>query len=127
MRLELTPIVVAGISSVFGLISGAVGSFLAPWANWGVEQRRNRQAHQRQMIAEARLNFSGTPRRREDIRRNKAYVTIKGHLSQGVIGLIEQQNTTGGEQAIQDQLIGELSAWRKNGNWSNYFSKLLNS
>lgn len=36
--------------AVIGIVGGAVGSFVAPWANWGVEQRRERLAHRRALV-----------------------------------------------------------------------------
>lgn len=33
-NVELTPIVVVGIFSVFGVISGILGSLIAPWVHW---------------------------------------------------------------------------------------------
>src|SRR5213080_1807801 len=96
--IELTPIVVAAISSVVGLISGAVGSFLAPWANWGVEKRRLRLTQRKTIIDDARRMFSGTPLSREQIRGTIEYAAIRSHLPQELINRIEQINVIGGER-----------------------------
>ena len=41
-EIEMTPLVVAAISSVFGLIGGAITSLAAPWVHWGIEKRRDK-------------------------------------------------------------------------------------
>ena len=47
-------IVVALIGGGAGLATGVVGSLFAPWANWGVEKRRQRQANRVERIKEWR-------------------------------------------------------------------------
>lgn len=44
--------------AVIGIVGGAVGSFVAPWANWGVEQRRERLAHRRTLVREWRAGVA---------------------------------------------------------------------
>lgn len=34
--------ITVSVAAVVGAIAGAIGSFLAPWAQWGVEKRRRR-------------------------------------------------------------------------------------
>lgn len=38
-----------------GATTGAVASFVAPWANWGVEKRRQRLESRRKLIHEVRM------------------------------------------------------------------------
>jgi ribosomal protein S24E len=111
--LELTPIAVAGISSVFGLISGGIASLIAPWANWRIEKRRQKQLQRRKIIDEARHDLSGTPYRREVIRKLHAYSAIRTHLSEELVGNIEAHNRGGGEEAIQTNIMRELSDLEK--------------
>lgn len=47
-------IVVALIGGGAGLATGAIGSLVAPWANWGIEQRRLRRAIRLERISEWR-------------------------------------------------------------------------
>jgi hypothetical protein len=105
--LELTPIVVAAISSIFGLISGGLGSLIAPWANWGVEKRRLRVDRQRNIIDNARRNLTNYSR--EQIRNSAEYAAIRSHLSADVVNKIEARNTIGGEQSIHANIMQELS------------------
>jgi len=39
------------ISGIVGLVTGAAGSLIAPWAQWAVEKRRNRFSYQRELVA----------------------------------------------------------------------------
>ena len=47
-----------------GLATGAVASFVAPWANWGVEKRRQRRESRRKLIHEVRTWAKGRTDRR---------------------------------------------------------------
>lgn len=49
-----TEIIVAAISAGVGLATGALGSLVAPWANWGVEKRRLCRASRVERIQEWR-------------------------------------------------------------------------
>jgi hypothetical protein len=47
-------IVTTIIGAVAGLISGTLGSLIAPWANWGIEKRRNLRESRRTLLNETR-------------------------------------------------------------------------
>lgn len=49
---------VAIIAGVVGLITGAIGSLVAPWANWLVEKKKQKLAYRRQLISDARTAIS---------------------------------------------------------------------
>jgi hypothetical protein len=44
-------IYVAVIGGLSGLITGAIGSLVAPWVNWGIEKRRKKMDRHRELIA----------------------------------------------------------------------------
>ena len=64
---------------------------------------------QRGLIDSARIFFSGRTLNREIIRQSPTYATIRSHLSPSVTANIERRNTTGGEQAIQENIMRELA------------------
>jgi len=43
-------LIAASSGAIAGLISGVVGSLIAPWVQWAVEKRRNRQNYRRELI-----------------------------------------------------------------------------
>lgn len=74
--------------AVIGIVGGAVGSFVAPWANWGVEQRRERLAHRRALVQSWRegvarfakeLTYLGKPDERAYLERDW-YLSLRPHL-----------------------------------------------
>lgn len=46
--------------AVIGLGTGTLGSLVAPWANWGVEKRRERLTHRRALVKSWRHGISVT-------------------------------------------------------------------
>jgi tetrahydromethanopterin S-methyltransferase subunit E len=42
------------IIAIIGFVAGAVGSLIAPWVNWGIEQRKQRRASRNALINNAR-------------------------------------------------------------------------
>ncbi len=54
------------IAAVVGLLSGAVGSLLAPWANWGVEKRRKRFDARHEIISRGRQAVARVVQHRDD-------------------------------------------------------------
>lgn len=44
----------AVIAALVGLISGCIGSLIAPWVHWGIEKKRLKLQARRQLISEAR-------------------------------------------------------------------------
>lgn len=47
-------VLTAVIGAVAGLISGSIASIVAPWINWGIEKRKQKLAHRRELIAKWR-------------------------------------------------------------------------
>jgi len=42
------------VSGVIGLFTGAAGSLIAPWVNWGIEKKKMRLENRRKLIENAR-------------------------------------------------------------------------
>lgn len=38
------------VTALIGLVGGAIGALAAPWAQWGVDKRRERIAHRRELV-----------------------------------------------------------------------------
>jgi hypothetical protein len=43
-------LVAASSGAIAGLITGVIGSLIAPWVQWAIETRRNRQNYRRELI-----------------------------------------------------------------------------
>jgi len=52
---ELSPIIVAGIAAVTGLISGAIGSLIAPWVQHAIESKRKAIEYRENLIKDTRI------------------------------------------------------------------------
>ena len=46
------------IVALIGLAGGAIGSLFAPWANWGIEKRKQKLAYRRELVAKWRRMIS---------------------------------------------------------------------
>jgi hypothetical protein len=40
---------------LLGLLAGTIGSLVAPWVNWGIEKRRIKDQHHRELVANWRV------------------------------------------------------------------------
>lgn len=47
-------VIAAIVGAVAGIITGSIGSLFAPWANWGIEKRKQKLAYRRELIAKWR-------------------------------------------------------------------------
>jgi hypothetical protein len=108
----------AVITALIALVSGAVGSLLAPWAQWGVEKRRERLAHRRVLVATWRKGLArwewdaaanpATPPL--DLFRTDWYGSLSPFLKKGLAG---QERTlvvtpVGDRSGIASTLQGEI-------------------
>jgi hypothetical protein len=90
---------------VAGASGGAVASLVTPWAQWGVDKRRERRAAQVKIIQGARtLVAREQDRSRSEILRDPRYLAIRPHLrpaveeqlrAQTVIATSDPYGTTG--------------------------------
>ena len=68
------------IPAVVGLVSGLIGSLIAPWVNWGIEKRRVNMEARRRFIADARAELQHNPDK-EKFRDSVLYSRLHPHLS----------------------------------------------
>jgi hypothetical protein len=52
-------IVNAIIAGTVGLITGAIGSLIAPWVNWNIDKRRQKNKRRIELIKVERNNING--------------------------------------------------------------------
>ena len=52
-------IINAIIAGVVGLVTGAIGSLIAPWIQWGIEKKRQKQNRRIELISEWRCSAYG--------------------------------------------------------------------
>ena len=81
------------IAAIFGLGGGIVGSLIAPWIQWGVEKRRQRQAKRRELIRSSRSMLS-TEIDKKTFRETEVYSQLKPHLYRAVIDEVESDKSS---------------------------------
>jgi hypothetical protein len=77
------------ISGIVGLISGAIGSLIAPWSLWGVEKRRAKRQYRVEQIARWRDALRGDFDRRSFVS-SEAYSTLKPYMPKRLVEEIEK-------------------------------------
>ena len=89
------------IAAICGLAGGIVGSLIAPWVQWGVERRRQRQAKRRELIRSGRSLLS-TDIDKKTFRETEVYSQLRPHLYQAVIDAIEKDGSKENAQENED-------------------------
>lgn len=93
------------VPAVSGLVSGVVGSLIAPWSQWGVEARRERMKARRELLSEVRSLLTDPPSLAE-FRRLPIYFQIKEFLPDETNEIIAGQFDKHGREEIQVVLGG---------------------
>jgi hypothetical protein len=88
------------IPAAAGLLSGVVGSLVAPWIQWGIEGRRERMKARRELLAQARALLADPPPVAE-FRRLPRYFQIKRFLAASTITNIAGEFDERGSEVIQ--------------------------
>ena len=78
---QLSPIIVASIAAITGLISGAVGSLVAPWVQHAVESKRKAIEYRERLIKETRTLLDRTKTLAE-LRRSSMWGFISDNLNE---------------------------------------------
>ena len=81
------------VPALIGLVSGAIGSLIAPWINWGVEKRRTKLEARRRFIADARAELQHNTDK-EKFRDSVLYSRLRPHLSERNSKEIESDTIT---------------------------------
>ncbi len=69
------------IVGVIGLLTGAIGSLIAPWVHWGIEKRRIKLKHRRSLIKEWREILQNTEFNRKLILECPTYGVLQENLT----------------------------------------------
>ena len=76
------------VGGLAGIVTGGISSLIAPWANWGIEKRKQKLAHRRELIAKWREMIKEAVQQEkplvEFLERHKDYYSLKPHLRQGI-------------------------------------------
>jgi hypothetical protein len=81
---SLTTIVQYVVPALLGLVGGVVGSLVAPWVQWAIEQRRSRMNNRRELIKTWREDVERFTWDQGDFRLTATYSKIKPHLGDEV-------------------------------------------
>lgn len=100
---QLSPIVVAIIAAIAGLISGALGSLIAPWVHYFVEKRKALAANRIKRISDVR-QLLDTAQNLDEIRNSSLWGFIDSHLND-----IERDRFFNGSMVIEVSKDGSIS------------------
>jgi hypothetical protein len=111
MASEVWTAVIGGVS---GLVSGAIASLVAPWANWSIEKRREDRRRRYDLLDSWRTGIASMPveASHDEYIRRDWYETLRPHLGKDVLGWLEKPRTlivrpeTG--RGLKDLFTGEV-------------------
>lgn len=92
-------IINAVIAGVVGLITGAVGSLVAPWIQWGIEKRRKRYERRVELIKQWRELALSETFDREEFVKHPCYGPLQDLLKKEVREQLENLNILTGVDA----------------------------
>lgn len=82
------------IAGVIGLITGAIGSLIAPWVQWGIEKRRIKQKRRIELLEEWRRIISKPNFDRKDLLESPYYASLRNLLKEEVRKEIERPSNS---------------------------------
>lgn len=139
MAITLIEIIVAIVVSA---VTGAIASLVAPWANWGVEKRKNKLLWRKGFINECKRIIGKNDFDLDIFRESSFYSNLKSHLSDKLkkeikekrkryilgkrLALNEELEIVEQETKIKNNLFDEIAILEKSGVCFNlFFSKML--
>lgn len=106
------------IPAVAGLVTGAIGSLLAPWANWGVEKKRLRQIARAKLIEESRAALLDPPQS-DEFRILPIYSRMRPYLSE------EAKNAVEGEFHLHGEVVNIVTGGGRHSGVNPYAGQVL--
>ena len=79
------------IVAFIGLVSGAIGSIIAPWANWSIEKKRKSIEYKQKLISDVRALIDSSSSI-EDILKSSVWGVINANLSKEKVRSISADN-----------------------------------
>jgi hypothetical protein len=91
---QVWPFSVVGtvIVALIGLVSGAIGSIIAPWANWSIEKKRKLIEYKHKLISDVRSLIDSSSSI-EDILKSSVWGVIQFNLSEDEVQSIFADNS----------------------------------
>lgn len=90
MNLTLSDTVIV---AVIGLIGGVIGSIIAPWINWGIEQRKMQAQRRTDLIREWRSFIENFDFDQKNFGDTTVYAAMRPYMNKEVIDDFEAQRT----------------------------------
>lgn len=78
-------VVTALIAAIVGLLTGAIGSLIAPWVNWGIEKRRKKHENRAALVETWQAIIANPKFERDRIMNHPSYGALKPLLSAGAV------------------------------------------
>jgi len=99
------------VSAVVGLISGTIGSLIAPWVHWGIEKQKLKLLAHRELIEKVRRELKAAPVKSE-FRESVIYSQIRTFLQERTRQMIESDTITvevgGGRGSGADNYMSDV-------------------
>src|SRR5438552_74382 len=80
------------ISGLVGLATGAIGSLVAPWIHWKIEERKELQKSKIELIKSLRAYLENNEPREQTFLNSADYVRIRPYLSEAFVSDLENFN-----------------------------------
>lgn len=105
----------AALTFLVALVSGVIGSIVAPWVNWGIEKKRLTREDRKMAIQRWRayIRTLYVPDAARDFRGSDVYHALLPHISQKSGAVIEAwiaEPTDQSREAVQASLNSDIAA-----------------
>ncbi|SRX93244.1 hypothetical protein MSP7336_01480 [Mycobacterium shimoidei] len=102
----------AVIGGVAGLATGALGSVIAPWVNWGIEKRRSDRQHRRDLVKAWREGVTYEGHDFVLALNSNWYETLRPNMKPETVERLERQRTSivppDNHRHFKDVFTGEI-------------------
>jgi len=92
------------ISGIIGLLTGAIGSLVAPWLKWKIEEKKEERSEKVELIKNLRVAMETAEPNDSEFLNSTHYIRIRPFLSEKVISEIEDSKTIYIEQNSRSYL-----------------------
>ncbi|EKO3534945.1 hypothetical protein K1L80_001514 [Vibrio fluvialis] len=93
------------IAAFLGLISGVIGSLIAPWVHWGIEKRQTRRAARYKLTHEARIYVMSKQFGIVQYTKKDYYYTLRQEFSKNAVAQFDKllEQTTEGQNVATNR------------------------